>query len=141
MRQWELIGITDQVSVTPATHRTIEEAAERPAYFWTTDSALRLRGMSQSAAEAIGRPAEWCLGRDLLDVFGLDGPNAGLLDAHITALSGDTATFTFRGDRLSVRCMVQPVTNAMGRTSGTCCLATRIENVDISDDPDRSAVA
>jgi hypothetical protein len=141
MRQWELIGITDQVSVTPATPRTTEEAAEGPAFFWTTDGALRLRGVSQSAADAIGRPVDWCLGRDLLDVFGLDGPNAGLLDAHITALSGDTAVFTFRGDRVSVRCLVQPVTDAMGRASGTYCLATRIENVDVRDEPDRSAVA
>jgi hypothetical protein len=141
MRRWELIGITDQVSVTPATHRTSEDAAEGPAFFWTTDGALRLRGMSQVAAEAIGLPVEWCLGRDLLDVFGLDGPNAGLLDAHITALSGDTAMFTFRGDRVSVRCLVQPITDAMGRATGTSCLATWIENVDVRDDPDRSAVA
>ena len=141
MRKWELIGITDQVSVTPATHRTIEDATEGPAFFWTTDGALRLRSVSESAAEAIGRPVDRCLGRDLLDVFGLDGPNAGLLDAHITALSGDTAMFTFRGDRVSVRCLVQPVTDAMGRASGTHCLATRIENVDVRDDPDRSAVA
>ena len=146
MRQWELIGITDQVSVTPvpatpAARRTIEDAAEGPAFFWTTDGALRLRGVSQSAAEAIGRPVDMCLGRDLLDVFGLEGPNAGLLDAHITALSGDTAMFTFRGDQVSVRCLVQPVTDAMGRVSGTYCLATRIENVDIRDEPDRSAVA
>ena len=141
MRQWELIGITDQVSETPARHGTNGDPAEGPAFFWTTDGALRLRGMSRSAAQAIGRPVEWCLGRDLLDVFGLDGPNAGLLDAHITALSGDTATFTFRGERVSVRCLVQPITDAMGRASGTCCLAARIENVDIRDDPDRSAVA
>jgi PAS domain-containing protein len=141
MRQWELIGITDQVSVTSAPQRTIEEAAEGPAFFWTTDGALRLRGMSESAAEAIGRSVDRCLGRDLLDVFGLDGPNAGLLDAHITALSGDTAMFAFRGDRVSVRCLVQPVTDAMGRVSGTYCLATRIENVDIRVEPDRSAVA
>lgn len=141
MRQWELIGITDQVSLTPARQPMIEDAAEGPAFFWTTDGALRLRGVSESAAEAIGRPVDWCVGRDLLDVFGLDGPNAGLLDAHITALSGDTAMFTFRGDRVSVRCLVQPVTDAMGRASGTYCLATRIENVDVSDDPDRSAVA
>jgi PAS domain-containing protein len=141
MRQWELIGITDQVSVTSATQRRTEDALEGPAFFWTTDGALRLRGMSESAAEAIGRSVDRCLGRDLLDVFGLDGPNAGLLDAHITALSGDTAMFTFRGDRVSVRCLVQPVTDAMGRVSGTYCLATRIENVDIRDEPDRSAVA
>lgn len=141
MRQWELIGITDQASPTPVTHKTIEDTAEGPAFFWTTDGALRLRGVSHTAAEAIGRPVRWCLGRDLLEVFGLDGPNAGLLDAHITALGGDTAMFTFRGDRVSVRCLVQPVTDAMGRASGTYCLATRIENVDVRDEPDRSAVA
>ena len=141
MRQWELIGITDQVSVTPATHRTIEVATDGPAFFWTTDGALRLRGMSETAAEAIGRPVDWCVGRDLLDVFGLDGPSAGLLDAHITALSGDTAMFTFRGDRVSVRCLVDPVTDARGRVSGTYCLATRIEKVDVSEDSDRTAAA
>jgi len=141
MRQWELIGITDQASPTPATRRTIEDATEGPAFFWTTDGALRLRGVSDSGAAAIGRPVEWCLGRDLLEVFGLDGPNAGLLDAHISALGGGTAMFTFRGDRVSVRCVVQPLTDAMGRASGTYCMATRIENVDVRDEPDRSAVA
>jgi len=141
MRQWELIGITDQASPTPATQQAVEDVAEGPAFFWTTDGALRLRGVSESAAEAIGRPVDWCVGRDLLDVFGLDGPNAVLLDAHITALGGDTAMFTFRGDRVSVRCLVHPVTDARGRASGTRCLATRIDNVDVSDGPDRSAVA
>jgi hypothetical protein len=141
MRQWELIGITDQASPTPATRPPIEVATEGPAFFWTTDGALRLRGVSDSAAEAIGRPVGWCLGRDLLEVFGLEGPNAGLLDAHISALGGGTAMFTFRGDRVSVRCVVQALTDAMGRASGTYCMATRIENVDVRDELDRSAVA
>ena len=48
MRQWELIGITDQVVLPPPTRRltgthTVRGVApERPVFFWNTDSALRL---------------------------------------------------------------------------------------------------
>ncbi len=148
MRQWELIGITDHVPVAPVPRAAAQPAAERiievsdgPVFFWSTDGALRLIGMSDVAADVLGHAVDWCKGRDLLEIFGLEGPNAGILDAHISALGGDNATFTLRGDRASVRCRVQPLTDAMGRASGTYCLATRIENLDVRDDQERSAVA
>ncbi len=147
MRQWELIGITDNVPVVPVPQAAAQaasevsiEIADGPVFFWSTDGALRVIGISEIAADVIGRAVPWCKGRDLLEIFGLDGPNAGILDAHIAALGGDTATFTLRSDRASVRCRVQPLTDAMGRASGTYCLATRIENLDVRDDQDRSAV-
>jgi hypothetical protein len=82
-----------------------------------------------------------CTGRDLLELFGLEGPNAGLLDAHIAALGGDGATFALNGDRVSVRCRVGPVSDGLGRTSGTYCVAMHIDGVDVRDDSDRPAVA
>ena len=156
MRQWELIGITGHVPVAPVPQHVpqptavpspdpvievVAEPSDGPVFFWSTDGALRLIGISDVAADVIGRPIGWCKGRDLLEVFGLDGPNAGLLDAHIAALGGDTATFTLIGERATVRCRVQPLTDAMGRASGTYCLAARIDDVDVRDDQDRSAVA
>jgi PAS domain-containing protein len=147
MRQWELIGITDQVPVAmqPVPRRTpdliVERESDEPVFFWTTDGALRLQSVSSAAAEVIGRPASMCTGRDLLELFGLDGPNAGLLDAHIAALGGDGATFALNGDRVSVRCRVGPVSDGLGRPSGTYCVAMHIDGVDVRDESDRPAVA
>jgi PAS domain-containing protein len=148
MRQWELIGITDQVPVMtqpvprPVAHIVAAEpTADEPVFFWTTDGALRLLSVSDAAARVIGRPADACRGRDLLEVFGLEGPNATVLDAHIAALAGDAATFTLKGDRISVRCRVGPVTDGLGKASGTYCVATHIDDVDVREEMERPAVA
>jgi PAS domain-containing protein len=147
MRQWELIGITDQVPVMtqpaprPAPLVTAEPTVDEPVFFWTTDGALRLVSVSDAAAEIIGRPADACKGRDLLEIFGMEGPNASLLDAHIVALGGDAATFALKGDRVSVRCRVGPVTDALGKASGTYCVAMRLDDVDVRDESERPAVA
>lgn len=147
MRQWELIGITDNV---PAMHQptprpspdvTVEPTVDQPVFFWTTDGALRLQSVSAAAAEVIGRPVGMCTGRDLLELFGLEGPNAGLLDAHIVALGGESATFALEGDRVSVRCRVGPVTDGLGKSSGTYCVAMHVEGIDVRDEIERPAVA
>lgn len=147
MRQWELIGITDQVPIVApsvplrAPSVPIDRAAGEPVFFWTTDGALRLVSVSVAAARVIGRLADMCQGRDLLEVFGLEGPNAVLLDAHVSALGGDAATFVLSGDRVSVRCRVGPVTDGLGRASGTYCVAMHIDHVDVRDEVERPAVA
>jgi PAS domain-containing protein len=147
MRQWELIGITDQVPVMtqparrPLPQVTADPTAEEPVFFWTTDSALRLQSVSDAAADVIGRSADACRGHDLLELFGLEGPNASLLDAHIAALGGDAATFALKGDRVSVRCRVGPVTDELGKASGTYCVAMHLDDVDVRDDTERPAVA
>jgi hypothetical protein len=147
MRQWELIGITDQVPVMtqpaprPVPLVTTEPTADEPVFFWTTDGALRLVSISDAAADVIGRSADGCKGRDLLEIFGMEGPNASLLDAHIAALGGDAATFALKGDRVSVRCRVGPVTDALGKASGTYCVAMRVDDVDVRDESERPAVA
>jgi hypothetical protein len=147
MRQWELIGITDNVPAmsqhTPRSSPsvTIEQTVDEPVFFWTTDGALRLQTVSAAAAEVIGRPVGMCAGRDLLELFGLEGPNAGLLDAHIVALGGESATFALKGDRVSVRCRVGPVTDGLGKASGTYCVAMKVEGIDVRDEIERPAVA
>jgi PAS domain-containing protein len=147
MRQWELIGITDQVPVMsqpvprPASPPTVEPTSDEPVFFWRTDGALRLQSVSEAAAEVIGRPADACKGHDLLELFGLEGPNASLLDAHIAALGGDSATFALKGDRVSVRCRVGPLTDGIGKASGTYCVAMSIDGVDVREDTERPAVA
>jgi PAS domain-containing protein len=142
MRQWELIGITDNVPVMtqpaprPEPPAIVEPKADEPVFFWTTDGALRLQSVSDAAVEVIGRSAGVSKGRDLLEVFGLEGPNASLLDAHIAALGGEIATFLLKGDRVSVRCRVGPVTDGLGKASGTYCVAMHIDDVDVRDDID-----
>jgi PAS domain-containing protein len=149
MRQWELIGITDTVATPPAPPRTrfagaasIDAVAEgRPVFFWTTDTALRLRTVTGAATEAIGLPCTKTEGRDLISVFGMEGPNLALLDAHVAALNGETAEFTLEGSRATVRCQVSPTHDALERITGTFCLAVHIEKVDLRDTREQAAVA
>jgi hypothetical protein len=142
MRQWELFGITDQAApkAEPAPRPSIRSNANAPSFFWSTDSALRMESMSEAAAELIGRPVAGCVGRDLLELFGLSGPNSIALDAHITALGGEAATFILERSGVRVRCRVEPLV-ANGQRSGTCCIASRIEDLDARQRIDRSAVA
>ncbi len=142
MRQWELIGITDQVPVPPPPTRrfagsdTVRRAADgRPVFFWTTDTALRMRTVTGAAAEVIGLPFSKCEGRDLLALFGMEGVNLAILEAHVAALSGDTAEFTLYGARGTVRCEVAPTHDALDRVIGTFCLALEVQDVDLRDDP------
>ena len=142
MRQWELIGITDQVQVPPPPARrfagidTVRSSVEgRPMFFWTTDTALRLRTVTGAAAEVIGLPFSKCEGRDLLAVFGMEGTNLAILEAHVAALGGDSAEFTLYGARGTVRCEVSPTHDALDRVIGTFCLALEVEDVDLRDEP------
>ena len=80
-------------------------------------------------------------GRDLIAVFGMEGPNLALLDAHVAALNGETAEFTLEGARATVRCRVAPTHDAVDRVIGTFCLATKVERVDLREVPEPAAVA
>jgi hypothetical protein len=131
MRQWELFGITDS-EPTSERHRQrkyvrIDDpssaSVRRSVFFWSTDQGVRLRTVSEAAAEALGRPADWCEGRDLVDVFGDVGPDVAAIEAHAQALSGVEATFTLRGARGAVRCLVSPMHDCDGGIIGTFCLA------------------
>ena len=106
----------------------------RPVFFWTTDTALRMRTVTGAAAEVIGVPFSKCEGRDLLAIFGMEGRNLAILEAHVAALEGDTVAFTLYGDRGTVRCEVAPTHDAIDRVIGTFCLALEVEDVDLRDD-------
>jgi PAS domain-containing protein len=130
MRQWELFGITD--SERPSAprqrkHVRIDDpspvSAQRSMFFWSTDQTLRLRTVSEAAAQALGRSADWCEGRDLVDMFGDVGPDLAAIEAHAQALSGEETTFTLRGKRGAVRCLVSPMHDGDGGIIGTFCLA------------------
>lgn len=146
MRQWELIGITDTVP-TPqapppprsrfANAETIGAAAEgRPVFFWSTDTALRVRTVTGAASEVVGLSRSKLEGRDVIAIFGMEGPNLALLDAHVAALNGETAEFTLEGAHASVRCQVAPTHDALDRVIGTFCLATKVERVDLREVPE-----
>jgi len=143
MRQWELIGVTDTVPVPQApppprsrfvNAESIGAAAEgRPVFFWSTDTALRVRTVTGAATEAIGLSRSKVEGRDLIAVFGMEGPNLARLDAHVAALNGETASFTLEGARATVRCRVAPTHDALDRVIGTFCLATEVQLVDLRE--------
>jgi hypothetical protein len=151
MRQWELIGITDTVPSPQApppprsrfaNAETIGAVGEgRPVFFWSTDTALHVRTVTGAATEAIGMPRSRVEGRDLIAIFGMEGPNLALLDAHVAALNGETAEFSLEGPRATVRCQVAPTHDALDRVIGTFCLATEVERVDLREAPVPAAVA
>ena len=131
MRQWELIGITDSepwwTPPKPSEPEPEVIFADEPGpsvFFWSTDSSLRLRTVSRAAAETLGLPISWCEGRDVLDLFGMEGSNLAILEAHVAALDGGEGTFTLRGDQGSVVCHVAPTHGTDDRVSGTFCIAT-----------------
>ncbi len=143
MRQWELIGITDVdpmwttpprtqgVGRTASSPVTIDHVAIDPAesqgngsaFLWATDLALNLRSVSPVASVFLGHDPEACEGRELLDVFGMEGPNLAVLEAHVAALNDEEGSFTLRGDLVSVRCRVAPLHGEDGRIIGTFCIA------------------
>lgn len=140
MRQWELIGITDQVPAPPPPRTRFSGAdsiasvsSGRPVFFWSTDSALVLRTVTGAAAEIIGVPFARCEGRSLLDLFGMEGSNLAILEAHVAALNGETASFVLCGTRGSVRCEAAPTHDEHDRVTGTFCLAVEVEDVDVRD--------
>jgi PAS domain-containing protein len=143
MRQWELIGITDDdpMWTTPVRTQGVGRSASSPvtidhvavdpadsqgngsAFLWATDLALNLRSVSPVASVFLGRDPEACEGRELLDVFGMEGPNLAVLEAHVAALSDEEGFFTLRGNLASLRCKVAPLHGEDGRIIGTFCIA------------------
>jgi hypothetical protein len=132
MRQWELIGITDSEpwwappKPNPETDVEVfwDDEPGRSVFFWSTDASLRLRTVSLAAAEALGRTPNWCEGRELIEVFGLEGANLPVLEAHVAALNGEPETFSLRTKRGAVQCRVAPTHGVDERVSGTFCIAT-----------------
>jgi PAS domain-containing protein len=151
MRQWELIGITDTVQIPQApppprsrfsNAETIGAAAGgHPVFFWSTDTALRVRTVTGAASEVLGLPRSKVEGRDLIAIFGMEGPGLELLDAHVAGLNGETAEFTLEGRHATVKCTVAPTHDAFDRVIGTFCLATTVERVDIRESVEHAAVA
>jgi PAS domain-containing protein len=142
MRQWELIGITDDdpMWATPAQTQVVGRPASSPvtidhvavdpadrgngsAFLWATDLSLNLRSVSSVASTLLGRESEACEGRELLDVFGMEGASLAVLEAHVAALGGEDGSFTLRGNFVAVRCRVTPLHGEDGRIIGTFCMA------------------
>jgi PAS domain-containing protein len=124
MRQWELIGITD---ADPEPERLLgwpgDEPEVRGTFFWSTDLDLRFRTVSDEAGEALGLDPRLWEGEDLLAMFGIEGTNLAILEAHTAALGGDEGRFTIDGLLGAIRCRVAPTHAFDGQVIGTFCLA------------------
>jgi PAS domain-containing protein len=139
MRQWELFGITDsdiewssasEDDEEPVTSRRVPvvprlRARERPMFFWSTDASLRLQAVSGAATRFLGAGLEGREGQDILDVFGMEGPNLSILESHASALAGETTVFVLEGPWGRLRCRVAPSHDGEDRVMGTFCIATR----------------
>lgn len=133
MRQWELIGITDSdpgwrpparpAPATPEPAIVAAEEAGRSVFFWSTDESLRMRTVSRAAADMIGVAVTACLGRDLLALFGMEGPSLFVLEAHVAALEGREGTFKLWNDGEAIECRVAPTHGSDEQISGTFCIA------------------
>lgn len=141
MRRWELVGITDADPwwrPDPGSGDGDGEPGAGPddpggTFFWSTDLALTLRVVSEAAGEALGLDPDRCEGRDLLAVFGIEGANLAVLEAHTEALRGGEGRFMLEREGRRVRCRVEPMHAGDGRVIGTFCLATK-------EDPNAPAV-
>jgi hypothetical protein len=131
MRQWELFGITDtELSGIAPASSVLEADRTRWAFFWSTDASLNIRTVGGAATQTLGISARRCEGRELLAVFGMEGQNLALLEAHAEALGGSEGSFSIEGgDGNRVRCKVAPTHGTDGRVIGTFCLAA-------TDEPD-----
>ena len=134
MRQWELIGITDRaIEPVEVVHeeepkrlnldRLFRQVSEPSVFFWTTDASLRLATLTEAAAQLLQRSAQSAEGRDLLDVIGAGGESLIILEAHVSALQGETATFHLRGSGQDVMCRVAPIRDMSAKVIGTFCYA------------------
>lgn len=138
MRQWELIGITDEPDPIPPRRAPASETRDRlPAVLWTTDGSLRLRGVSRVASDHLGIHARFLEGKELLDAFGMEGDNLPVLEAHAAALTGETVTFTLPGIAGRMSCRVAPTHDAGEHIKGTFCVAMELA----SDDDDEPMAA
>ena len=144
MRQWELIGITDtEPWWTPPPPQEAEpemreeivvaEGAGRSIFFWSTDESLRMRTVSRAAADVMGVPVSSCLGRDLLALFGMEGPSLFVLEAHVAALEGGEGTFKLWNEGQSIECRVAPTHGSDERISGTFCIAVPEQTTEVLD--------
>ena len=127
MRQWNVPGTGRAWDAAPP-------ADTGPVggwtFFWTTDDDLRLRTLSDAAAEVLRVHPAWCEGREVSDLF--EGTNLSVVEAHLSALEGTPAGFSLG----SIACRVTPVRANGGRILGTCCVASVPTDV-----PDPLAVA
>ena len=103
--------------------RLFSQVSEPSVFFWTTDAALRIATLTDAAAELLQRSPALAQGRDLLDVIGAGGESLTILEAHVSALQGETATFHLRSKGQAVMCRVAPIRDMSARVIGTFCYA------------------
>lgn len=133
MRQWDLIGITDSSPEESASQheepkrlnldKLFRQVSEPSVFFWTTDASLRLETLTEAAAELLQQSPQSAEGRDLLDVIGAGGESLIILEAHVSALQGETATFHLRSGGQDVLCRVAPIRDMSAKVIGTFCYA------------------
>jgi hypothetical protein len=133
LRQWDLIGITDGAAEGSASRleepkrlnldKLFRQVSEPSVFFWTTDASLRLETLAEAAAELLQVSPQSAEGRDLLDVIGAGGESLVILEGHVSALKGETATFHLRGGGQDVMCRVAPIRDMSAKVIGTFCYA------------------
>jgi hypothetical protein len=116
MRQWNVPGTErERGGVVPPSETG---PVGGWTFFWTTDDDLRLRTLSDAAADVLRVDPAWCEGREVSDLF--EGTNLSVVEAHLSALEGRPAGFSLG----TIACRVTPVRSNGGRVLGTCCVAS-----------------
>jgi hypothetical protein len=95
-------------------------------FLWSTDASLRLKSVSDAAIRLMGMDPDKSEGREILDVFGMEGQNLAILEAHTAALTGQTSTFTLEGPGSGrLRCRVAAAHDGDDWVIGTFTIARR----------------
>jgi PAS domain-containing protein len=149
MKQWELRGVTVDVTARPAdvSLLPVEDVSIRslvdqfPAAFWTTDAELRFTSSLGAGLAGFGLGPNQLVGTTLFEFFETEDPKFPPIDAHKRALLGATITFELEWAGLTFHSQVAPLHDSEGVTIGTICVALgEVEASDESSDR-RSALS
>jgi hypothetical protein len=87
--------------------------------------------VSDEAGWVLGLDPRICEGEDLLAMFGIEGTNLAVLEAHTAALGDEEGRFSVEGPLGTVRCRVAPTHAFDGQVVGTFCLALPDDDVPV----------
>lgn len=149
MRQWGLRGVTEDlaeptvrattngagttrvverdvsISVRPSIDSLRVLVDQLPAIFWTTDETLKFTSALGAGLAGVGLGPNQIVGMRVQDFF--QGPDSATLEAHRSALRGESTTFRMGwGDRV-FQAQVAPLRDAEGQTIGTICVGVGID--------------
>jgi|GEM_PF-813802 len=98
-------------------------ADQAPAVLWTTDRDLVFTSSVGAALSRMGLEPNQVVGMSTYEFLGTDDPEFQPNEAHLRALQGHTAHYTFEWVGTIFECFIEPLHDSDGRITGTVGLA------------------